>query len=539
MKRLILVLTAVLLCACAVPADDDPHHHEDVTPEQLGTVHFPTSCVIQVQGQFERGVALLHSFWYEEAEKQFNQIVQEDPRCAMANWGVAMSLWHELWNHPDRKTIKKGLAEVKKAEKLHSTNDVERGYISAIDAFYGGSRRRDYHDRAVAYTKAMETNYQRHPEDREGAAFYALALLASAPDRDTTFANQKKAGAILQTLFAEEPNHPGIAHYMIHSYDSPQLAELGLPAARAYAKIAPAAPHALHMPSHIFARLGLWQDDIDSNLASIAATRKTAAMHMGGESHQFHAMDFLEYAYLQSGREADAQRLIEEVKAMPEMKDNMYGSDFDPRTYALVVFTARYALELHHWSDAAQLPLVPGANITDNAITYWARAIGAARSGNPVEARASIAEIVSIHQALVKQKKPGFADYVDTDRKEAEAWLAYADGHHDQALKTLRTVAEKQEAEGDEPLAIPAREMLADMLTDMNQPTEALAEYENDLKFNPNRFDGLYGAAHAAQLAGKNTEANTYYAQLLKVCNGAASDRPELSKAKALVAKNN
>jgi tetratricopeptide (TPR) repeat protein len=224
---------------------------------------------------------------------------------------------------------------------------------------------------------------------------------------------------------------------------------------------------------------------------------------------------------------------------MPEMKDNMYGSDFDPRTYALVVFTARYALELHHWSDAAQLPLVPGANITDNAITYWARAIGAARSGNPVEARASIAEIVSIHQALVKQKKPGFADYVDTDRKEAEAWLAYADGHHDQALKTLRTVAEKQEAEGDEPLAIPAREMLADMLTDMNQPTEALAEYENDLKFNPNRFDGLYGAAHAAQLAGKNTEANTYYAQLLKVCNGAASDRPELSKAKALVAKNN
>ncbi|MFZ0287351.1 MAG: hypothetical protein WAL32_19150 [Terriglobales bacterium] len=539
MKRLLLILITVLLCVCAASADDDAHHHDDMAPEQLGTVNFPTSCVIQVQGQFERGVALLHSFWYEEAEKQFDQIVQEDPHCAMAHWGVAMSLWHQLWNHPDRKTIKKGLAEVKAAEKLHSTDDRERGYISAIAAFYGGSRRRTYRDRAVAYSKVMETNYEHHPEDREGAAFYALSLLASAPDNDTTFANQKKAGAILEKLFAEEPNHPGVAHYIIHSYDSPQLAELGLPAARAYAKIAPAAPHALHMPSHIFARLGLWQDDIDSNLASIAATRKTAAMHMGGASHQFHAMDFLEYAYLQSGREVEAQHLIDEVKAMPEMKDNMYGSDFDPRAYSLVVFSARYDLELHHWSDAASLPLVPGADPGDNAITYWARAIGAARSGNPSEARTSIAEIQSIHKMLVKRKNAESAAYVDIDRKEAEAWLAYAEGNRDQAQKTLRAVAEKQEAEGDEPLAVPAREMLADMLVEMNQPAQALTEYESDLKFNPNRFDGLYGAAHAAELAGKNTEANTYYAQLLKVCSGASSDRLELSKAKALLAKDN
>ena len=539
MKRLVLILTVVCCCAWPVLADDDTHHHEDVAPEQLGTVHFPTSCVIQVQTQFERGVALLHSFWYEEAEKQFNQIIQEDPRCAMAHWGVAMSLWHQLWNHPDRKTIKKGLAEVKKAKAMHVTNDRERGYISAIDAFYSGSKRRDFHARAAAYTKVMETNYQRHPEDREGAAFYALSLLASAPDRDTTFTNQKKAGAILETLFTEEPNHPGIAHYLIHSYDSPQLAQLGLPAARAYAKIAPAAPHALHMPSHIFARLGLWQDDIDSNLASVAATRKTAAMHMGGGSHQFHAMDFLEYAYLQSGREADAQRLIDEIKAMPEMNDDMYGKGSDPRPYYLVALEARYPLELHHWSDAASLAMVPGADLADNAVTYWARAVGAAHSGNPAEARKDIAEIQSIRKTLVKQKKTEFIYSLDSGRKEAEAWLAYAEGNHEQALKTLRTVAEKQEAEGDEPLAIPAREMVADMLLDMNQPAPALAEYENDLKFNPNRFDGLYGAAHAAELAGKNTEASTYYAQLLKICNGTASDRPELSRAKALVAKNN
>jgi hypothetical protein len=233
MKRLVLLFIAVFLCVSTASADDDAHHHEDVTPEQLGTVHFPTTCVIEVQAQFERGVALLHSFWYEEAGKQFNQIVQEDPHCAMAHWGVAMSLWHQLWNHPDRKTIKKGLAEVRKAKAMRATDDRERGYISAIDAFYSGSKHRSYHDRATAYTRVMETNYERHPEDREGTAFYALALLASAPDVDTTFANQKKAGAILETLFTEEPNHPGVAHYIIHSYDSPQLAELGLSAARA------------------------------------------------------------------------------------------------------------------------------------------------------------------------------------------------------------------------------------------------------------------------------------------------------------------
>ena len=538
MKRLILLILAMLLCVATAVADDDAHHHEDLVPEQLGTVHFPTSCVIQVQGQFERGVALLHSFWYEEAEKQFEQVEQEDPNCPMAHWGVAMSLWHQLWNHPDRKTVKRGWAEVKKAEALHPTDDRERGYIAAAAAFYGGSKRRTYEDRATAYAKAMEVNYKRHPEDREGAAFYALALLASAPPHDTTFANQKKAGAILEALFAEEPNHPGIAHYIIHSYDSPQLAAMGLPAAQAYAKIAPAAPHALHMPSHIFARLGLWQEDIDSNLASIAATRKTAAMHMGGESHQFHAMDFLDYAYLQSGRDGSATKLLAEVQAMPEMKDNMYGANFDPRTYVLTIFPARYDLELHHWSDAAALQPVPGAGAGNKAVTYWARAIGAGRSGNVAQAQSDIAEIARLRKLLRKQKSDELP-YVDQDKKEAEAWLAYAQGNRDLGLKTLRAVAEKQEAEGDEPLAVPAREMLADMLAEMNKPAEALAEYQADLKFNPNRFDGLYGAARAAESAGKTTEANGYYAQLLKVCVGSDSDRPELSKAKALVAKNN
>lgn len=534
MKRF-TVVTVFVLFACGALADDG-HHHEDLTPDQLGTVHFPVSCAPAVQKPFERGVALLHSFWYEEAEKQFQQIAKDDPQCAMAHWGIAMSIWHQLWNRPDAATVKRGQAEVKQAKSLHPKTERERDYVAAMDAFYHGAKRA-HQGRANAYSKAMETAYQRYPDDREAAAFYALSLLASEPDNDTTFANRKQAAAVLEKLFAVEPDHPGVAHYLIHSYDKPQLAELGLPAARRYAKIAPAAPHALHMPSHIFARLGLWQDDIDSNLASIAATRKTAAMHMGGEGHQFHAMDFLSYAYLQSGREADAQRLLDEVKAMPAKKDNMYGMDFDPRVDALVILPARYALELHHWADAAALELVPAAETGDNAVTYWARAIGAARGGNIADAKKDVAEIEAIHKTLMEKKRTFFADVVDQDRREAAAWVAHAEGNNDEAIKALRAVAEKEEAEGDEPLAIPAREMLADMMLELDRPEQALADYEADLKFNPNRFNGLYGAARAAEMAGKSEKSNTYYTQLVKVCAGSTSDRPELSRAKALLAQ--
>jgi hypothetical protein len=547
MKRRVILLVIVIsiiafaagrVAAQPVPAQDAQHndqHHEDLTTNQLGTVHFPASCTVRVQMWFERGVALLHSFWYEEAQKQFEQIATDDPQCAMAHWGVAMSIWHQLWNHPDDATIKKGAAEVKQAESLHARTARERDYIAAMAAFYSGDKA-EYHTRADAYAKAMEIIYKRYPDDREGAAFYALSLLASEPDDDTTFTNRKQAAAVLEKLFAVEPNHPGVAHYLIHSYDKPQLAELGLPAARRYAQIAPDAPHALHMPSHIFARLGLWQDDIDSNLASIAATRKTAAMHMGGAGHQFHAMDFLVYAYLQSGREADAQKVIDEVRAMPAMHD-MYGMGFDPRISALVSLPAKYDIELHHWADAAALAPVPGADLGDSSITYWARAIGAARSGNPAEARKDAAEILSIHEQLVKDKKKMFAEAVQQDYEEASAWADHAEGKNDAALAALRKIAEKEEAEGEEPEGIPAREMLADMLMEMNRPEQALVEYEADLKFNPKRFDGLYGAAQAAETAGKNDKANNYYAELVKVCAGSNSDRPELSRAKALLAK--
>jgi tetratricopeptide (TPR) repeat protein len=541
MKRLawLLLLSVLLAFPSLTLADDEPghQHHEDLNTTQLGTVHFPVSCAASVQKPFERGVALLHSFWYEEAEKQFLQITKDDPHCAMAHWGVAMSLWHQLWNQPDAKVIKRGADEVKKARKEKgNTTAREQAYIAAATAFYGKPNKRNHDARAQAYSDSMKKLYEAYPDDHEAAAFYALSLLALDPHEDETFANRKAAAAVLEKLFAIEPDHPGVAHYLIHSYDKPQLAQLGLPAARRYAQVAPAAPHALHMPSHIFARVGLWQDDINSNLASIAATRKTAAMHMGGEGHQFHAMDFLVYAYLQSGREAEAQRVIDEVKAMAPMKD-MYGMGFDPRTYALTVFPAMYALELRHWSDAAALSAVEGASRGDQAITHWARAIGAARSGDLTQAHKDLRQIEEIRKDLVAEKKSDFADAVAQDYQQAEAWIAHAEGNDDAAIAALRTLADKNDKLGDEPESIPTREMLADLLLDAKRPQQALMEYQTDLKLNPNRFNALYGAARAAEETGKQSEASEYYALLLKVCDGGNSTRPELSRAKELLAQ--
>jgi tetratricopeptide (TPR) repeat protein len=542
MKRIVRVLLFSSVFALtsvadgAVDDDRDHHHHEDLTAGQLGTVVFPVSCVPSVQKPFERGVALLHSFWYEEAEKEFQQIAIDDPRCAMAHWGVAMSLWHQLWNEPDNKVTLRGLDEVHEARTTDGpTTPRENAYIAAVEAFYSDSKKLRHEARAKAYSDAMKKVYVSYPDDHEAAAFYALSLLASEPHDDATFANRKAAAAVLEKLFATEPDHPGVAHYLIHSYDKPQLAQLGLPAARRYAQIAPASPHALHMPSHIFARVGLWQDDINSNLASIAATRKTAAMNMGGEGHQFHAMDFLFYAYMQSGRDADAKALIEEIRAMPDKHDDMYGKDYDPHAAALAHLGALYPIEMHDWPSAAALPPTEVAGTVEDSVIYWARAIGSARLHKPDDVRKDIAAIESIHQGLVD--KPLFSEAVESDRKEAQAWLAFAEGKYDDAVEAMRPIADKEDSIGEEPEGIPAREMIADMLMEAKRPQQALAEYQTDLKLNPNRFDALYGAARAAEAAGKQNDATEYYALLLKVCDGSNSTRPELSRARELVAQ--
>jgi hypothetical protein len=495
-----------------------------------------------VQKPFARGVALLHSFWYEEAEKEFVQIAKDDPNCAMAHWGIAMSIWHQLWDQPEEKIIARGQEEVNAARKLEQkATPRENAYIAAIAAFYtdsqqSDSQKLDHEARAKAYSEAMKKVYESYPDDHEAAAFYALSLLASGPHDDATFANRKAAAAILEKLFASEPDHPGVAHYLIHAYDKPQLAQLGIPAARRYAQVAPAAPHALHMPSHIFARVGLWQDDIKSNLASVAATRKTAAMGMGGEGHQFHAMDFLFYAYLQSGREADARALMDEVNAMPEMHD-MYGVGFDPHLATEANFAALYPLEMRDWAAAASLTPVAVPGTAEDSTGYWAKAIGAAHLHQPEEVKKDVAAIEAIHQKFVSEKKKDFAEGTENDLKQAQAWLAFAEGKYDDAVETLRPMADKEDALGDEPQGIPTREMIAEILLEAKRPQQALAEYQTDLKYNPNRFNGLYGAARAAEAAGKQSEANEYYALLLKDCDGSNSSRPELNRARKLLAK--
>ena len=534
-KKFACLLAVCLFCSVSLPADEEPGHHRDAG-EKLGTVSFPTSCAPAVQKSFERGVALLHSFWYEEAQKQFEQVAQQDPKCAMAHWGVAMTLWHQLWSRPDDAGSKQGWSEVEKARSLHPKSAREREYISALADFYRDYAKRDFMTRATAYSQAMEKVYRDQPEDREAGAFYALSLLASEPPDDNTFANRKKAIAILNPLFAAKPEHPGLAHYIIHSCDKPQLASLGLDAARRYAQIAPSSPHALHMPSHIFARLGLWQEDIQSNLASIAATQRATAMHMGGEAHQVHAMDFLMYAYLQVGEDGKAKELVEKMKAMPAMG---HGDMAGYVEYARAEFPALYALEMHHWAEAAALEPPADAEPANAAISYWASTIGAAHLRDDAAARKNARQFETLLEAARKRKDGYDVDEQNIARDEVRAWLVFAEQKNDDALRLLRGAADRQDAHGKGEVEIPAREMLGDMLLELNRPQEALAEFEKALKTDPNRFNGLYGAARSAELAHQAEKANTYYGQLLKNCdNGAHSERPELARARTLLAKN-
>jgi len=522
----------MLLMSVAPAFDNDGHEHQ-LTEQQVGTVHFPTSCSPSVQKEFERGVALLHSFAFETAETTFRQVVKDDPQCAMAHWGIAKTYWR--WGGSNAAKLKLAWNEVQTAESLHAKTQRERDYIGALVKLYEQPEK-DRSDRMEVYSQAMGKLYARYPDDYEAAAFYALSLIQAEPANDPGYSYRKKAAAVLEPLFKLEPDHPGVAHYLIHAYDKPGLAELGLPAARRYAKIAPAAPHALHMPSHIFARLGLWQEDIGSNLASIAASRNAAAMHMGDEGHQFHAMEFLVYAYLQSGRDAKARQVVDEVKTLPKMND-MYGIGYDPRIPAQIEYSSCYVLETHDWKAAAKLPEIPNTPIFEISVVYMTRAIGAARLGDIAAAQAAIAKLEENHKTLLSQNKQMIAGGVEDEIKISTAWLNHAKSQNDQAISILQGLTEKEEGTfeaGDDP---PAHEMIADMLMDMHQPEKALVEYEAELKLSPKRFDSLYGAAYAAELSGQSQKSSGYYAQLVKDCAGGDSERPELAHAKEVVQK--
>ena len=538
-------LVCLLFCVCvlwAVPAlalDDEMHAHHYEATEQLGKVSFPISCAPASQKAFERGVALLHSFGYEEAEEQFVEIAHKDPACAMAHWGIAMSLFHQIWERPQELTLKRGQEEIAKAQKIGAKTERERGYISALALFYRDPAAKDYLKRATAYSDAMGKLYQQYPKDLEAGAFYALSLLAAEPPDDTSLTSEKKAVGVLMLLFQQQPDHPGLAHYIIHASDSPQMAPMALDAARRYAEIAPSSAHAVHMPSHIFARLGLWQEDIQANLKSVALTQHSGAMYMHG--HELHAMHFLLYAYLQTGQDEAAQHVVEQSKQIVATAPTN-GDDTGMLEYygfAAAHFPALYDLETRHWTDAAALQ--PAANAPPHLqrITYWARTIASARMGDVAATRQNAQKFDEAEEATRKSKYAYTLDGPNSARGEVHAWLAFAEKNNDEALRQMRQVADTQDKVGKAEVDIPAREMLADMLLELNQPEKALAEYEKSMEIDPNRFNGLAGAARAAELAHQAVKASSYYAQLLKNCDdGIHSDRPELRSAKMVLAKN-
>jgi tetratricopeptide (TPR) repeat protein len=529
-----------LLVFTAAPTfaqEDEKHaHHHDAT-EKLGKVSFPISCAAASQKPFERGVALLHSFGYEEAGEQFKSIVTSDPKCAMAHWGIAMSLYHQIWERPTDATMKRGHEELAQAQRLGAKTDRERGYISALSAFYADPSGKDYLKHAEAYSDAMGKLYAKYPDDLEAGTFYALSLLGSASPTDTSLSAEKKAVAVLNPIFAKEPEHPGVAHYIIHSCDSPQLASLGLNAARRYAAIAPSSAHAVHMPSHIFARLGLWQEDIQANIKSVSLAHPSGQMYMHG--HELHAMDFLIYAYLQTGQDQKAKEVLEEAKqifAMPPTDNDDMGM-LDYFGIAAARFPATFYLEMHDWHGASQLQTAPNAPPHLQRITYWARTVAYARLGDLENARKNAKLFDEAEDATRKSKYAYVLEGTNSAQGETHAWLAFVEKRNDDALREMRAVAERQDKVGKGEVEIPAREMLADMMLELNQPEQALAEYELSMKTDPGRFNGLAGAARAAALNHQTEKANSYYAQLLKNCDeGKHSERPELRNARMVIA---
>ena len=514
----------------------------DETAGALGQVHFPTSCAAPAQPVFERGVALLHSFWYEEALKTFTSVTTTDPACAMGYWGIAMSVYYPLWQPPSEAMLTKGRTALDRAATLAATPR-EKDYVAALATFYRDTDKLDHRTRAVAYEKAMEQLAARHPDDREASVFYALALDATAPPTDKTYANQLKAAAILEKVFAEQPNHPGVAHYIIHSYDAAPLANRSLPAARSYSKIAPAVPHALHMPSHIFTRVGLWQESIDSNLASADAGKAYVAKQGGGYAwdQTLHAQDYLAYGYLQTGRDVAARRVVDELaeyrKAEPESL---------AAAYALVAVPARYALERRSWNEAAALTMpattFPWARYPwAEAIIAYTHSLGAARSGNVAAAEKDVERLAALRDALTQTKNGYWADQVEVQRRAAAAFVARAKGNQSEALTLLRSAADLESTMDKHPVTpsavVPARELLGDVLLEMNQPAAALKEFETTLVSEPNRFRSLYGAGRAAERAGDAARARTFYASLVNLCGNADTERPELREAKAFLAK--
>ena len=522
-------------------AQGQEHQHGS---EKLGTVHFATSCNETAQKEFNRAVALLHSFQFSRAIEGFNAVLGEDATCGIAYWGIALSDWSNPFaaGMKDKSQMQAGLESAERGKTVGAKTERERAYIAAVGKLYNDYGNTPQLARLIAYRDAMGEVAAKYPEDHEAEIFYALAIAASEDPADKTYAGRLKAGAILEKLFEQEPTHPGLAHYIIHTYDVPELAEKALVAARRYSQIAPDAPHALHMPSHTFTRTGYWQESIDRNIAAAAAARRE-----GQTAEELHATDYEIYAYLQTGQDEAARRI---VNSLPEIAARfnsaaVIGGAGGPSAgyFALAAIPARYALERRDWKQAAQLAVRDTAFPYTDAITWFARGMGAARLGQVAPVNESAAALQQIREQLSKASENYWALQVKIQEIEVRAWAAFADGKKEDALRLMKTAAELED--GTEKSAVtpgplaPARELSGEMLLEMHEPARALEQFEATLKKEPGRFRALYGAAHAAQLSGNRDASEKYYREMLRVCSHADKPgRSELVEAERATSQN-
>ncbi|HEY6994332.1 MAG TPA: hypothetical protein VH397_11525 [Xanthobacteraceae bacterium] len=505
---------------------------EDDTDQRFGTVHFATSCNETAQRRFDRAMRYQHSFWYQSSKELFEEVLRADPGCAIAYWGIALSLLYNPHAPPPPANLPLGLAALQKGQAVGARSQRERDYIDALTIFYTDYDKIPHAQRVQAYLKAMEALAQRYPDDDEAQIFYAITLNVAASPSDKSYANQLKGAAILEPIFRRQPRHPGVAHYLIHLYDTPALAERGLDAARRYATIAPAAPHALHMPSHIFTRVGAWNESISSNTASARAANDSKDF-----DEQLHAMDYLVYAYLQVAQDEKARAVVADMKVVPGINPDRFVGP-----YALAVSPARYAVERGDWKTAAELEVRPSRFAYADAVTYFARALGAARSGNPGTAAADIEKLVELREKLRAAKDAYWTEQVDIQWQIARAWVLYAEGKYDEALKALSAAADAEDKTEKHPVTpgapIPARELLGQMLLERGMVREALAAFEATLKKEPNRFNATAGAAKAAQRLGDKAKAKQYFQKLTALASNADTVRPDLAAARQFLATN-
>ena len=547
MRRHIAVLVGVAALGLATTgvAVAQDHSGHDAHADRLGTVTFQNSCTDAVKPGVNRGVALLHSFWFDEAIRTFNDVAAKDPACGISQWGVALAMWGNiLAAGPPPAGIAQALAAIEKGRTMGLPTPRERDYLEAVSAFYVGAPQADARTRKVAYEKAMERVAATYPNDVDATIFYAMSLTGTQLPSDKSYANLIKAANLLDPLFAKMPDHPGLAHYIIHAYDVPPLAPRALDAARAYAKIAPDAPHALHMPSHTFTRLGYWDESIDSNINAAAAARKAKS-----PGDELHAYDYLTYAYLQSGRDNDARRIMETAAAAAKNTPaTTMGQGNLPTppgggvgAYALAAIPARYALERGQWREATTLVEVPGAAPNIQAMTFFARGLGYARSGELDKARAEVARLDTALQATTAAKLAYEAEQVDIQKRSVAAWIQFGEGNKDAALAAMQEAAALQDkteksAVSPGPIA-PARELYAEMLLEAKKLTEALAAFEASAKQEPRRFRGVYGAAKTAKLLN-DPRADKYFAELREITAKADTPgRPELAEARSSSAR--